>query len=103
MAFILVYITHKNKADARKVVSHLLKKKIIACANVFPIESSYWWNGRIERAKEVVTIVKTRKENWEKMKSEVERIHPYDIPCIMKLGAEANTPYESWIRREARR
>jgi periplasmic divalent cation tolerance protein len=102
MAFILVYITHKNGNEARKVVSHLLKKKLVACANIFPIESLYWWKGRIERTKEIVTIVKTRKENWKKVKAEVERIHPYKVPCIMRLGTEANKSYETWIRKETR-
>jgi len=102
MEFILVYITHKNRNEARKVVSHLLKRRIIACANIFPIESHYQWKGKIERAKEIVTIVKTRKENWKKVKAEVERIHPYEVPCIMKLDAEANASYESWIRKETR-
>lgn len=102
MAFILVYITHKNRSEARKVVSYLLKRRLIACANIFPIESHYQWKGKIEQAKEIVTIVKTRKENWRKVKSEVERIHPYEVPCIMKLGAEANKSYETWIRKETR-
>jgi len=102
MGFILVYITHKDRNEARKVVSHLLKRKLVACANIFPIESLYWWKGKVERAKEVVTIVKTRKENWKRVRSEVEKIHPYEVPCIMKLGTEANAPYESWIRKETR-
>ncbi|VVB73893.1 Divalent-cation tolerance protein CutA [uncultured archaeon] len=102
MAFVLVYITHKNKAEARKVVSRLLKRRLVACANIFPIESHYRWKGRIEQAKEIVTVLKTKKENWNKVRAEVERIHPYEVPCIMRLDAEANPSYESWIRKETR-
>ena len=100
MGFIIVYITHKNEENAMKVVKHLLDKKLIACANTFPIKSSYIWNSKIANEDEIVTIVKTRKENWESLRSEVEKIHPYETPCIMRIDVTANSSYEEWIGKE---
>jgi periplasmic divalent cation tolerance protein len=100
MGFIVVYITHRNRREARKVVNYLLERRLIACGNIFPIESSYWWNGEIEESGEVVSLVKTKQENWEGLKSEVERIHPYEVPCIMRVPAQANKAYEDWIRSQ---
>jgi periplasmic divalent cation tolerance protein len=102
MGFIIIYITHKNLEEAKKVAFHLLQKKLIACANFFPIGSAYWWEGKIETSDEVVSIVKTRKENWERVKAEVKKIHPYEVPCIMKIDVEANGDYESWINSETK-
>ena len=102
MSFILVYITHKNIKSARRIVSHLLKKRLIACANFFPIKSSYWWKGKIVNSSEIVSILKTRKGNWKKLKAEVEKIHPYEVPCIMKFVVEANESYENWIWTETK-
>jgi periplasmic divalent cation tolerance protein len=102
MVFIIVYITHKNEKEARKVANYLLKKRLVACANIFPVKSIFRWNGKLEDTREVVTLVKTRKENWQMVKSEVEKIHPYEVPCIMKLSAEANADYEKWIMNETR-
>ncbi|VVB59110.1 Divalent-cation tolerance protein CutA [uncultured archaeon] len=102
MGFIIVYITHKNLEEAKKIAGHLLGKRLIACANFFPIESAYRWKGKIESVHEVVSIVKTKSENWEKVKEEVARIHPYDVPCIMKIGVEANDKYEKWIEDETK-
>ena len=62
MSFIMIYVTHKNKEDAEKIARHLLGKKLIACANIFPINSLYLWKGEIERSKEVVSIFKTKRE-----------------------------------------
>jgi periplasmic divalent cation tolerance protein len=98
MTFIFVYITNPNKKVARKIALHLLKKRLVACANIFPIEASYWWKGKIENTKEVVLIVKTRKENFNKIKNEIKKIHPYSIPCIIRFNVEANKDYEKWIR-----
>lgn len=100
MSFILIYVTHENEEQAKKITSYLLQKKLIACANFFPISSSYWWKGKIEHANEIVTLLKTKKENWNKLKSEIEQIHPYQTPCIMKINVEANKEYEQWINNE---
>ena len=100
MAFIMIYITHENAGQADRITSHLLKQKLIACANTFPITSAYWWKKEIDSEGEVVSIVKTKKENWEKVKSEVKKIHPYEVPCIIKVEVEANQEYEAWIDAE---
>ncbi|HEB61807.1 MAG TPA: divalent-cation tolerance protein CutA [Bacteroidetes bacterium] len=102
MAFIILYVTHKNKEEAKKIGDYLLNKHLIACANYFPIESGYWWNGNIESDDEFVSVLKTRKENWKIVKKEIEKIHPYDVPCIMKIEVEANEKYENWIFNETK-
>ena len=102
MKLILIYVTHKNLKEAKKVGAHLLKKKMIACVNYFPIESSYFWKGKIENSKEVVSLLKTKKENWKKVKDEVEKIHPYETPCIIKIEVEANEEYAKWIKKETK-
>lgn len=102
MAFIIIYVTNSNLKEAKKLASHLLKKRLIACANFFPITSSFWWNGKIDNPKEIVSLLKTKKENWTKVKSEIKKIHPYKVPCIMKINVESNKDYESWINQETK-
>lgn len=102
MKFIIIYITHKNLKEAQKVVEALLRDKLIACANYFPIESAYWWDNKIINSKEIVSIVKTKKENWTKVKKAVEAIHPYEVPCIMKIEVESNKSYADWINKETK-
>lgn len=100
MSFITIYVTHKNMEEAEKVSTHLLQQKMIACVNFFPIQSSYWWKGNIESSEEIVSLLKTRSGNWEKVKNEIIKIHPYENPCIIKTSVEANEEYESWIKKE---
>jgi periplasmic divalent cation tolerance protein len=102
MAFIIFYVTHKNLEEAKKVGNHLLKKKFIACANYFPIESSYWWNEKIEESKEIISILKTKKENKELVEKEIKSIHPYETPCIIHFEVSANKDYEDWINKESK-
>jgi periplasmic divalent cation tolerance protein len=97
MSFALLYITHESKAKAEELTDHLLQKKIIACANIFPISSSYWWNAAIQHDDEWVSIVKTSLRLWEIVEQEVEKHHSYDVPCIIRMEVEANEAYEKWI------
>lgn len=97
MSFILIYITHADENEAAKIANLLVEEKYVACANMFPITSAYWWNDAIENEKEWVSIVKTIPENWEAVKTKVAEIHPYEVPCIMKINVEANEKYEQWI------
>ena len=100
MVFILIYVTHKNLEEAKKVGNELLKEKLIACANYYPIKSSYWWQGKIENSEEYVSLLKTKKENWYAVKEKIKKIHPYKVPCIMKMDVEANEDYDSWVKEE---
>lgn len=100
MRFAIVYITHPNEETAKEIGDKLLEKRLIACANIFPITSAYWWQGGIQREGEWVSIVKTALPLWPKLKEEVLSIHPYEVPCIMKLEVEANEAYYHWIISE---
>lgn len=99
---ILIYITNPTKRVAGKMTKFLLKKRLIACVNIFEIESFYWWQGKIEKAKEFVLIGKTIEKNYKKIKKEVEKIHPYQIPCILKIKVKANEKYLNWLKSEVK-
>jgi periplasmic divalent cation tolerance protein len=99
---ILVYITNPDKNTAHKIGKYLVQRKLCACVNIFAIESYYWWNGKIEKNKEWVVIAKTLEKNYEKIKREIKSIHPYKVPCIIKIKADANEEYLNWIRSEIR-
>jgi len=95
--FLVIYITHPSEKVATEVTNYLIERKLVACANIFPIKSAYWWKEKVAHEDEFVSIVKTRNDLWEKVCEEVERIHPYEVPCIVKWEVEANVAYEKWI------
>lgn len=97
---ILVYITNPTKEEAKKIAKHLIQEKLIACANVFPIESFYRWEGKMTDEPEFVLLGKTREDNYDKIVNEIEKIHSYDVSCILKLPMEANEKYKDWLEKE---
>ena len=98
----LIYITCKDEDEAVKISKRLLNKKLIACSNIHPIRSMYWWDNKIQDEKEFVLIAKTKEKNYENIKEEVIKIHSYEVPCILKIDAEANESYNKWVNAEVK-
>lgn len=96
---LIIYVTYPNLKEAKKITDHLLKQKLVACVTFFPIKSKFWWQGKINQANEVATLLKTKKENWEKVKKEIKKMHSYQAPGIEKMEFVANKDYEDWLRK----
>jgi len=102
MLFVFIYTTASSKEEAQKITRHLLKKKLIACANIFPITSVYEWKGKIRDQGEVAMILKTLKTKSAAVKKEIEQIHSYDVPCIAEIDVKVNDAYARWIHELVR-
>ena len=93
----LAYITCKDEKEAKKISMHLLKKRLIACANIFPVKSTYWWKNKIVHDKENVIIAKINNKSFKNVENEIKKIHSYKIPCIIKINSQANKEFEKWV------
>ncbi|MBK9337802.1 MAG: divalent-cation tolerance protein CutA [Lewinellaceae bacterium] len=97
MAFLLFYITHPDEETARRIGGELVRKRLAACANVFPISSAYWWDGAVQQEGEWVSVLKTRTELEAELEAAIRDAHPYETPCILRFPVRANADYEQWI------
>lgn len=97
---ITIYATFKDHEQARHIARELLKKRLIACVNFFPIESMYSWKGKIEKNLEIGAFFKTKNNFWEEVKKEITDLHTYDNPCIERIETKASLDYEKWIESE---
>lgn len=102
-SFIFVYVTHSSKDAAKKLAKYLIEKKLIACANIYDgVTCIYPWEGKIAEENEVVLIVKTTEDKFEKLKTTILSEHPYTIPCIIKIPVVPNESYAEWLQKELR-
>ncbi len=95
----LIYITCPTEAEAVKISKHLLNKRLIACSNIHRIRSLYFWKKKMQDEQEYVIMAKTKEKNYEIIKEEVKKMHSYDVPCILKIDAEANEEYSKWVNK----
>lgn len=98
MQLILLYCPFPSEKSARAAAHLLLSKKLIACANIFPSKSFYTWKGKLQKEKEFILLAKTTSSNAKKAKAELEKLHPYELPCVLELKANANEKYSNWVK-----
>lgn len=100
MAFSICYITCPNDNTATELATQLLQKRLVACANILPINSCYWWQNDIQNDQEKILLLKTRTELLAKVEQYITMHHPYTTPCILHWQVTANAEYEAWIHAE---
>jgi periplasmic divalent cation tolerance protein len=95
----IVLMTCPDKAQADKLARGLVESRLAACVNVVPgVESHYRWEGKIERAGEVLLIAKTRAALTSEVSAFVRKNHSYSVPEVVALDvADGNENYLDWV------
>lgn len=96
---LLVFTTFEREEDAARVVRTLVEERLAACGNLLPgARSLYRWKGAIEDAREVVVLLKTRKQDWSALVSRLHDLHPYETPECIAVRVAAGAPkYMAWL------
>lgn len=101
---IVVFITCPNKKEAEHIGCQLIKNKLAACVNILEsLHSLFWWKGKVDRAKEVLLIVKTKSALFDKLVKKVKSLHSYQVSEIIALPIiNGNKTYLKWINDSTR-
>ena len=96
---IIILITAKDTKQARTIANGLLQDKLIACANIIAgVQSLFWWQGKIDSAKEALLVLKTKKILFKRVAAKVRALHSYQTPEIIALSIiDGNRDYLQWI------
>jgi periplasmic divalent cation tolerance protein len=85
MNIVLVQTTCASKTEAKNIAKILIDEKLAACVQLSEIESFYNWNDEFCSDIEILVSIKTKKENFEKLKSKIKEFHSYDVPEIIEI------------------
>lgn len=96
---IVIFVTASNKKEAQKIASRLVKNKLAACVNIAQgIESLFSWEGKIQKAKESLLIIKSTRAKFPRIVKLIKSLHSYKVPEIIALPIIAgDKPYLGWI------
>ena len=105
MSVLIVFSTFPDEASARAAAGKMVGDGLAACINILPgLTSVYRWQGKIEESGEVLLMIKTTSETYPLLESSLKACHPYELPEILAVGAEAGLPdYLDWIIQETER
>ena len=101
---IQVTTTTAEKKDAEALAQAVLENRLGACVQIGgPIESRYWWNGRLESASEWIVTIKTRRDLFKPLEKLLLELHPYDQPEIIATAVtDISAGYLKWLNEQVR-
>jgi periplasmic divalent cation tolerance protein len=96
---IVVLMTAGSREEAARLADMLVGARLAACVQILPeIESIYHWQGKVERAPEVLLLAKTTEANFAALEAAVRSLHTYETPEIVALPVTAaSAPYLEWL------
>jgi len=90
--------TAANKNDAKEIAKELLGQELIACAQVFKIDSLYTWKGEMAEEEEFLILLKTKKSHYEAIEETIKKVHKYETPELIELDITSGLPaYLAWM------
>jgi len=94
----IIMSTFPSEKSVAELASKVVAGKLCACVNFIQIRSIYTWRGRIEHQKEFIALFKTTPKSAKRLKAEIARLHPYEVPEIVELKMEdVASQYLSWL------
>jgi len=97
--YIVVFVTTANKIEAQKIAESLIDKKLAACVNIVDkLSSLFMWEGKLDKARESLLIIKSKKEKLPRIIRLVKSLHSYEVPEIIAIPiAGGEKEYLRWI------
>ncbi len=104
---IVVLSTCGSIEEAQRLARALVEKRLAACVSLVPgVRSVYRWSNElgkdgIEEEEEVLLVIKTSRPLFEDLRSEIERLHSYEVPEVIAIQVvDGSERYLAWLDRE---
>ncbi len=101
---LVVFVTCATAAEGSRLAEALVRRRLAACVNVSaPVVSYFRWKGKLERAREVLLVMKTTAARFDALRQVILTLHSYDVPEIIGWPmTHAHAPYARWVSDSVR-
>jgi periplasmic divalent cation tolerance protein len=98
-----VTTTAGSRDEAEKLARALVEGRLAACVQILgPVESRYWWGGKVETATEWLCVAKTTAERYDDVEAAIRAAHSYDVPEVLAVPVvRGSEPYLRWLGEES--
>ncbi len=99
---LVAMVTCENRRQAERIAHALVEERLAACVNVLEasVRSVYRWQGKVERARETLLLIKTAKSVFPRLERRVRQLHSYQTPEIIALPIVAGSrAYLAWMEQ----
>ena len=100
----MVFVTCEGRDQAEQIADKVVRDGLAACVNVMPgVRSCYVWEGKLTWSEEVLLVMKTTREGFERLEKRVRELHSYEVPEIVGVKVEVGfEKYLDWVRGNVR-
>ena len=101
---VVIFVTVSNDDEANKISGLLLERRKVACVNIVSgVNSTFWWQGKIDAERESLLIIKTKSSVLPEVVDIIKSVHSYEVPEIIAVPIiGGNEDYLKWIDIEVR-
>lgn len=90
-----------SRAKADFFARALIEARLAACVQIDgPIQSTYWWLGKIRKDREWRLTMKTTADRYEELEAFIIKHQGYATPEILAVPATGHEDYTKWIADE---
>jgi periplasmic divalent cation tolerance protein len=96
---LVIFVTAGGEVEAEKIALGLVEGRLAACVSIVPkVKSIYIWEDKLEKEEEVLLLIKTRVDLFERVRDKIKELHSYSVPEIIALPVtDALKEYLDWI------
>ena len=105
MSEILVLSTVDTMERAEKIARAIVQEGKAACVNIVPgVRSIYRWKEEICDDSELLLLIKTTENNFERVRKRIRRLHGYDTPEVIAIPITAgDRDFLNWLHSQVER
>jgi periplasmic divalent cation tolerance protein len=96
----IVLCTVPDEDFARELSRKLVQEGLCACVNQIPhLRSYYIYEGKFCEDDELLLLMKTDEEHYERLQKRILELHPYETPEIIATKIDKALPaYMAWLQ-----
>ena len=96
---LVILTTVGDRQAGLRIARELVSRRLAGCVNVVgPMRSFYRWKGEVQEEAEYMLVIKTTRENFERIALALKPLHPYELPELIAFSIEAgDETYLNWL------
>ena len=93
-----IVLTNVPPDQAEEIVRTLVEEHYVACVNFYPVQSVYFWKGKVCVDQEVTLTMKVAIHGVEALKKRIQELHPYELPEIIALDVDTQASLKEYVQ-----
>lgn len=97
----ILYLVCSSETEADKIANVLLEKKLIACAKKLPVKSVFRWQGKLNKADEMLLLLETEDKFFNDIENEVSQLHSHKVFVMASIPVgKTSKGVTEWLTEE---